>query len=120
MLEESEVSRGLVGKYVDTYAWADGRFEVRHKGFSLPYRVFDPDQQRVTHAAITENKRLSEVLAYAKDLQDARQAGPVKVGRQRTKYQLKGPAEPPAKTWASKRAERRRAEAAASTPHAAE
>jgi transposase len=120
MLEESEVSRGLVGKYVDTYAWADGRFEVRHKGFSLPYRVFDPDQQRVTHAAITENKRLSEALAYAKELQDARQPGPVKVGRQRTNYQLKGPAEPPAKTWASKRAERRRAEEAALTPHAAE
>lgn len=73
MLEETEISRSLVGKYVDTYAWADGRFEVRWKGFSLPYSVFDPDQQRVTHAAITENKRLSEVLAYAKAFQDAEQ-----------------------------------------------
>ncbi|WP_413873539.1 hypothetical protein [Albidovulum sp.] len=82
MLEESEVSRGLVGKYVDTYAWPDGRFEVRHKGFSLPYRVFDPDQQRVTHAAITENKHLSAALAYAKELQDARlTAEAVKIGK---------------------------------------
>ena len=32
LLEESEVSRGLVGKYVDTYAWPDGRFEVRVVG----------------------------------------------------------------------------------------
>ena len=40
MLDETEVSRGLVGKYVDTYAWPDGRFEVRWKGFSLPYQVF--------------------------------------------------------------------------------
>ena len=59
MLEESEVSRGLVGRYVDTQAWPDGQFEACGKGFSLPCRVFDPDQQRVTHAAITENKHLS-------------------------------------------------------------
>lgn len=87
MLEETEVSRGLVGKYVDTYAWADGRFDVRWQGFSLPYRVFDPDQQRVTHAAITENKHLSAALAYAKEIQDARLADEaVKIGKQRTKY----------------------------------
>ncbi|AUX79466.1 hypothetical protein NXT3_PC00293 (plasmid) [Sinorhizobium fredii] len=36
---------------------------MRWMGHSLPYRVFDKDQ-RVTHAAITENKRLSDVLAY--------------------------------------------------------
>ena len=100
MLDESEVSRGLVGKYVDTYAWADGRFEVRHKGFSLPYRVSGPDQQRVTHAAITENKRLSEALAFAKQLQDARQAEPVKVGKQRSKYTPTGRKPVRRKGWA--------------------
>ena len=120
MLEESEVTRGLVGKYVDTYAWPDGRFEVRWKGFSLPYRVFDPDQQRVTHAAITENKRLSEALAFAKELQDARLAEPVKVGKQRTKYAPTGRKPPGPKGWAEKRADRRAAEAAAGTQHAAE
>ena len=36
---------------------------------SLPYTVFDKDQ-RVTHAAITENKRLGDVLAYIKERQD--------------------------------------------------
>jgi transposase len=69
MLEENELSRALVGKYVDTYAFADGRFELRWKGQSLPYRVFDMDQ-RVTHAAVTENKRLSAVLAHVKELQE--------------------------------------------------
>ena len=29
MLEETELPRGLVGKYVDTDAWPDGRFELR-------------------------------------------------------------------------------------------
>ena len=117
MLEETEVSRRLVGKYVDTYAWPDGRFEVRWKGFSLPYHVFDPDQQRVTHAAITENKRLSEALAFAKEIQDAQVAKPVKVGKQRTRYTPTGRKPPGPKGWAEKRADRRAAEAAA---HAAE
>lgn len=57
MLEETDVTRGLVGKYVETYAYADDRLDVRWRGYSLPYTVFDKDQ-RVTHAAITENKRL--------------------------------------------------------------
>lgn len=35
--------------------------DIRWKGVSIPYSVFDKDQ-RVTHAAITENKRLSAVL----------------------------------------------------------
>ena len=69
MLEETEVTRGLVGRYVETYAYADGRLDVRWKGHSLPYRVFDKDQ-RVTHAAITENKRLGDVLAYIKERQE--------------------------------------------------
>ena len=70
MLEESDITRGLVGKYVDTYAFVDGRFEVRSKGRSLPYTVFDMDQ-RVTHAAITSNKNLSAVLEHIKEMQDA-------------------------------------------------
>ncbi|MFG6581485.1 ISNCY family transposase [Sulfitobacter sp. 1A13191] len=70
ILEENETTRGLVGKYVDTYAFVDGRFEVRSKGRSLPYKVFDMDQ-RVTHAAITDHKRLSAVLEHIKEMQDA-------------------------------------------------
>lgn len=69
MLEETDVTRGLVGKYVETYAYADGRLDVRWKGHRLPYTVFAKDQ-RVTHAAITENKRLGDVLAYIKERQE--------------------------------------------------
>lgn len=69
MLEVNEISRGLVGKYVDTYAFADGRLQVRSKGQLLPFTIFDK-HQRVSHAAITENKRLREVLAFVKEQQD--------------------------------------------------
>lgn len=64
MLEEHEFSRALVGKFVDTYALANGRFEVRWKGQALPHRVFDMDPR------VTENKRLSAVLAHVNEMQE--------------------------------------------------
>jgi hypothetical protein len=89
-LEVNEVSRGLVGKYVDTYAFADGRLQVRAKGLLLPHTVFDLDQ-RVSHAAITENKRLGEVLAFIKREQDARPPQTsVRPTSARTNYQKTG------------------------------
>jgi hypothetical protein len=89
MLEENEVTRGLVGRYVETYAFADGRLDVRWKGHSLPYRVFDKDQ-RVTHAAITENKRLGDVLAYIKERQDQRPTPKVKTNSEKIGYTPRG------------------------------
>jgi len=70
ILDETPLTAGLVGKYVETYEFPDGRFEVRWQGVALPHRVFDK-KQRVTHAAIVENKRLSEALAWVKARQDA-------------------------------------------------
>ncbi|MDP9808093.1 hypothetical protein J2W42_000931 [Rhizobium tibeticum] len=85
MLEETEVTRGLAGHYVETYAYADGRLDVRWKGHSLPYRTFDKDQ-RVTHAAITENKRLSDVLAYIKERQEQLPAPKVRTNSEKNGY----------------------------------
>jgi hypothetical protein len=88
MLEENDVTRGLVGRYVETYAYADGRLDIRWKGHSLTYSVFRKDQ-RVTHAAITENKRLSDVLSYIK----ARQPQPepkIKTNSEKIDYQPRG------------------------------
>jgi len=89
MLEETAVSRGLVGRYVETFAYADGRLDVRWKGHSLPYRVFNKDQ-RVTHAAITENKRLGDVLAYIKEQQDKPLPPDVKTNSDKNGYKPRG------------------------------
>jgi len=90
MLEENDITRGLVGKYVDTYAFVDGRFEVRSKGRSLPYTIFDMDQ-RVTHAAITDNKRLSAVLEHIKEMQDAASPKPkVRTNSEKMGYKPNG------------------------------
>ena len=85
MLEETEVTRGLVGRYVETYSHADGRLDVRWKGHSLPYRVFDKDQ-RVTHAAITENKRLGDVLEFIRERQDQMRPPKVKTNSEKLGY----------------------------------
>lgn len=68
-LEVNDLTRGLVGKYIDVYEMADGRIQVRAKGVALPHTILNPER-RITHAAITENKHLSTVLAHIKDEQD--------------------------------------------------
>lgn len=85
VLEENEITRNLPGKYVDSYEFADGRLEFRWKGISLPYSAFDKNQ-RVTHAAIVENKRLGAVLEQIKREQEKSMPPQHRVGRQRTKY----------------------------------
>ncbi|QCG94858.1 ISNCY family transposase [Azospirillum sp. TSA2s] len=89
MLEETELTRGLVGQYVDTYAFADGRLEVRWQGVALSYRAFDKDQ-RVSQADIVENKRLSAVLAQVKEMQESRPPPRVKTNSEKTGYRKTG------------------------------
>src|SRR3954454_13623240 len=61
MLRPDKTPAALAGKLVDIYDFPDGRLEIRWKGLPLPYSAFD-QLQRVSHAAIVENKRLGEVL----------------------------------------------------------
>ena len=79
VLEVNDLTRDLPGRYVDTYEFADGRLQVRVKGVVIPFTAFDPDQQRVSQAAITENKHLTAVLAHIKAEQDARPPPKVQV-----------------------------------------
>src|SRR4051812_43162274 len=109
MLERNDTTVGLTGKYVDTYAFADGGLEVRWQGLSLPYKVFDKDQ-RVTHAAIVENKRLGEVLAFIKSQQDLRPPPRPKTNSERIGYRKKGRTSPGRKSFVDQVVGRRRAE----------
>jgi transposase len=69
MLKPEGIAMRLRGKMVEIYDFPDGRLEVRWNGRSLPYSAFDK-LQRVSHAAIVENKRLGEILAWIKEQQD--------------------------------------------------
>ena len=59
---------------------------MRWKGQVLPYRVFDKDQ-RVSHTAIVENKRLGHALAFIKAQQDLKYVPKVKTNSEKIGYQ---------------------------------
>jgi transposase len=95
ILERSDLADKLAGQYVEVYDFTDRPLEVRWKGHSLPYRVFSKDQ-RVSHAAIVENKRLSHALATVKAEQDIQHTPKVmtnsaKVGYKKNPRRLYGP-----------------------------
>jgi transposase len=85
ILERNEISESLAGKYVELYDYIDRPLEVRWNGVSLPYRVFSKDQ-RVSHAAIVENKRLGHALALVKAQQDLKHAPKVMTNSEKTGY----------------------------------
>jgi hypothetical protein len=66
------VALKLGGKPVEVYDFPDGRLQIRYQGHPLPYKIFDK-LQRVTQAAIVDNKRLSEVLTWIKAEQEKRE-----------------------------------------------
>lgn len=113
ILEENEITRGLVGKYVDSYSFPDGRLEFRWQGVALPYSAFDKDQ-RVTHAAITENKHLSAVLEHIKAEQDKAPPKRRRAGKQTTVYVPTGRRN--TEGWNSKLARRAKTTAPEVTP----
>ena len=85
ILERSELADRLAGQYVEVYDFTDRPLEVRWKGHSLPYRVFSKDQ-RVSHTAIVENKRLGHALALVKAQQDLKHKPKVKTNSEKTGY----------------------------------
>jgi transposase len=89
ILERSELSEKLAGQYVELYDFADRALEVRWKGQSLPYRVFSKDQ-RVSHTAIVENKRLGHALALVKAQQDIKLTTKIMTNSEKDGYKKRG------------------------------
>ena len=89
ILERNSLSEGLESEYVDVYDFPDGRLEVRIKGLLLPFTVFSKDQ-RVSHTAIIENKRLGHALAVIKAQQDTYFRPKVNTNSQKGGYQKRG------------------------------
>jgi hypothetical protein len=85
ILEQTDVAKGLEGQYVELFDFWDRPLEVRWRGHLLPYHVFNKDQ-RVSHTAIVENKRLGHALAIVKAQQDLRLATKVMTNSEKTGY----------------------------------
>jgi hypothetical protein len=89
ILDRSELSEKLAGQYVEVYDFSDRPIEVRWKGHSLPYRIVSTDQ-RVSHTAVVENKRLGHALALVKAQQDVKYQPQVKTNSEKIGYQKRG------------------------------
>ena len=85
VLEPTDTLKALVGRYVELYEYADRPMEVRSKGVSLPYRIFSKDQ-RVSHTAVVENKRLGHALSLVKAQQDTKRETKVLTNSEQTGY----------------------------------
>lgn len=55
LIEDNELSRRAIGKYIDVWHYPDGRKELRLNGGVLPYSTYDRLQE-IDQGAIVDNK----------------------------------------------------------------
>ncbi|WP_404880532.1 ISNCY family transposase [Klebsiella pneumoniae] len=71
LIEDNELSRRAIGKYIEVWHYPDGRKELRLNGVVLPYSTYDRLQE-IDQGAIVDNKRLGRTLEFIKLVQDKR------------------------------------------------
>lgn len=71
LIEDSELSRKAIGKYIEVWHYPDGRKEVRLNGTALPYSTYDRLSE-IDQGAIVDNKRLGRALRMAQLVQAER------------------------------------------------
>jgi transposase len=83
LLEETEISRKLIGHYIDVWEYPDGRIEIRADGVALPYVPYDKLAE-IDQGAVVEHKRLGHALRVAQAMQAQRDNRPVSGSPSRT------------------------------------
>lgn len=71
LIEDNELSRRSIGKYIEVWHYPDGRKELRLNGVILPYSTYDRLQE-IDQGDIVDNKRLGRTLEFIKLVQDKR------------------------------------------------
>jgi hypothetical protein len=71
LLEETEASRKLIGRYIDVGEYPDGRMKIQANGVALPYLPYDKLSE-IDQGAVVEHKRLGHALRVAQALQAQR------------------------------------------------
>ncbi|MDP1086139.1 ISNCY family transposase, partial [Klebsiella pneumoniae] len=71
LIEDNELSRRDIGKYIEVWHYPDGRKELRLTGVVRPYSPYDRLQE-IDQGAIVDNKRLGRTLEFIKLVQDKR------------------------------------------------
>jgi len=83
ILEPTEISTSLAGKKVIVCDYPDGRLEIMHESYALPYRAFDT-LRSVHRAEVVDNKRLDDMLSIVAEMQTGREQQRSKSGPRRT------------------------------------
>src|SRR5882757_3420511 len=71
LLEETEASRKLIGRYIDVWEYPDGRMDIRANGVALRYVRYDKLSE-IDQGAVIEHKWLGHTLRVAQALQAQR------------------------------------------------
>lgn len=71
LIEDNELSRRAIGKYIEVWHYPDGRKELRLNGIALPYSTYDRLSE-IDQGAIVDNKRLGRTLEFIKLVQEKR------------------------------------------------
>ncbi len=71
LIEDTELSRRAIGRYIEVWHYPDGRKELRLNGTALPYSTYDRLSE-IDQGAIVDNKRLGRTLKFIKLVQDKR------------------------------------------------
>ncbi|WCK16646.1 ISNCY family transposase (plasmid) [Agrobacterium tumefaciens] len=83
ILDPTEQANALAGKKVVVCDYPDGRLEIMHESFTLPYKTFDK-LRSVHRSEVVENKRLDDMLLIVAEMQAGREQQRSKSGPRRT------------------------------------
>jgi hypothetical protein len=83
ILDPTEQAKALAGKKIVVCDYPDGRLEIMHESFTLPYRTFDK-LRSIHRPEVVENKRLDDMLSIVAELQAGRELQRSKSGPRRT------------------------------------
>ncbi len=70
LIEDSELSRRAMGKYIDVYHYPDGRKELRLNGTLLPYSTYDRLSE-IDRARLSITSVLAEPRVYQSGAEQA-------------------------------------------------
>jgi len=71
LIEDNELSRRAIGRYIEVWHYPDERKELRLNGVSLPYSTYD-HLSKIDQGAIVDNKRLGQTLEFIQLVQNNR------------------------------------------------
>ncbi|WP_336044194.1 ISNCY family transposase [Klebsiella michiganensis] len=71
LIEDSDLSRRAIGKYINVYHYPDGKKELRLNGVALPYSTYDRLSE-IDQGEIIDNKRLGRALEFIQIIQEKR------------------------------------------------